>query len=182
MIVNSFVNVCYDIAKEKGFYSSETTVESHISGLISELYETYQAHRNNLFTDRKEYVSQWFKNPNSKAAPWRILYSKKVKNNFEDEITDLFIRGFNLSAFMNISLKQNITALNNLTDLDFDEQILSLNRLFLKYDEMGEKLWFNLVLGSLLEMCEIYNIPIIQHINAKIEYNKSRSYLHGKNY
>lgn len=182
MLVNSFVKICYEIAKEKGFYSSETAVESHVSGLISELYETYQAHRNNLFTDRKEYISQWFKNPNSKAAPWRILYSKKVKNNFEDEITDLFIRVFNLSAFMGVNINYNIEATNSLNDLDFDQQILFFNKLFLKYNDMGLKLWFSLVIGALLNLCEIYNIPIIQHINAKIEYNKSRSYLHGKNY
>lgn len=182
MIIDNFIKTSFEIAKEKGFYSEETIIENHITGLISELYETYQAHRNNLFTDQREYDSNWFIDVNSKCDLWIILYSKKIKNTFEDEITDLFIRVFNLSSFLNLNIAEIIISNNGLKDLDFDNQILYFNNLFLKYNDITLNVWINKILSSLLELCEIYNIPIIDHIKAKIKYNENRKHLHGKNY
>lgn len=182
MNINCFVEECFTIATKKGFYPKESKIEMHITGLISELYECYEAHRNKLFTDRFTYDSQWFKNPNSKAQPWRILFSKNVKNTFEDEVADLFIRVLNLSAFLNIKLETDYLKTSYLEGLSLDNQILYLNNFILKYNDLGVKLWINMLLRNLVEICEIYNIPIKQHIIAKIEYNKTRDYLHGKEY
>jgi len=182
MVIQKFVTQSYKIAKDKGFYPDNSPVEKHITGILSELFEVYEAHRAGSFTDKAIYTSKWFNNPNSLSDKWCHLYLKKVKDTFEDEATDLFIRIFNLSSYLKIKLKDVTPYIENLQNLSIDKQIININKLILKYDELGPMLWFSLILNTLSGFCYLHGINITLHIPVKIEFNKTREYLHGNIY
>lgn len=182
MNIDKYKKDCYVIAKEKGFYSDNSKIEEHITGILSELFEAYEAHRAGSFTDKVIYTKNWIKNPNHISLVWRQLYIKKVKDTFEDEITDLFIRVFNLSSYLNVSTDKIKPLTKNLENKTLDQQIIILDQLILQFNDITPRLWFKLVLNTLYGFCNIYRIDLKLHLPAKIQFNKSRSYLHGKNY
>jgi NTP pyrophosphatase (non-canonical NTP hydrolase) len=98
----------------------ERNIPEMLMLIVSELSEALEAHRKGIFAKsdmydwcyEEEYFPEWFKS--------------EVKDTFEDEIADTFIR--------------------------------------------------------LFDLCEYLNIDIEKHIEAKIEYNKTRGHKHGKGY
>ena len=176
MLIKTFVEESYIIAKNKGFYHDDSSINSHIAGIISELYEMYDSHRSGKFTDKEIYTKNWFKNPDYKNTIWMNLYNKYVKDNFEDEVTDIFIRLFNLSSFIGVGIKEVISYQTELNNLEFEDQILHFNNMILEFHDLGYKLWFTIILNSLLGFCELNGIDIKYHIYAKIEFfNPCRS-------
>jgi len=182
MVIQKYINKSYKIAQDKGFYSDDTPIEKHITGILSELFEVYEAHRLGAFTNKNIYTLNWFNNPNSLSSTWCHLYKTGVKDTLEDEITDMFIRIFNLSAFMNVKLDNIRPYTAKIDNLNIDQQILHINQLILNYNDLSIKLWFSLVLTTLLGFCYLNKINIKLHIECKIEFNKTREHLHGKKY
>ena len=182
MLIQKYINQSYKIAKEKGFYPDNSTIGKHITGIISELYETYESHRSGNFTNKNIYTTNWFNNPNSLSNTWCDLYIKNVKDTFEDEATDIIIRIFNLAAHLNIKLNDIYAYTDNLENIDLDQQIIFLNKSILDFPNAKFVTWFDRLLNNLYGFCRINGINIRIHIEAKIEFNKSREYLHGKDY
>lgn len=146
------------------------------------MFEVYEAHRSGFFTNKELYTYNWINNPNSLNDRWCHLYVSKIKDTFEDETTDLFIRMFNLSSYLKVKLKDVTPYTDKIEDLNIDLQIIYINQLILKYNDMAPRLWFSLVLNTLSGFCYLHGINIKIHITAKIEFNKTRDYLHGKKY
>lgn len=182
MVIQKFKAQSYKIAKDKGFYTDDTPIEKHITGILSELFEAYESHRLGSFTNKDVYNKNWINNPNYLSITWRQLYLKLIKDTFEDEITDLFIRVFNLSSYLKIDLKDVTPYYEHIQDKNIDQQIIHIDQLILQYNDMTPRLWFSVLLNTLYGFCNIYEINLKVHLAAKIEYNKSREYLHGKVY
>lgn len=102
---------------ERGFYDQPRELGTLLMLIVSELSEALEADRKNFHVDVGNIPVNIF-NPDS--------FKAKIKDSFEDEIADAFIRLFDLVGYMDI----NIDA----------------------------------------------------HIAAKLNYNKTRGYKHGKNY
>ena len=167
--------------------------------IVSELGEALEAHRNNRFSERiKEcpgyipLLDEW-STPNFKMLPATSRYFEQtIKNTFEDELADVFIRLFDLCGYLGIELK----TYDNLEMQCFEnigQELLwwtaTLSNLpgFIEYykeiDDIEKEIQeISLTVKRIETFCQKHNIPIEKHIQAKMAYNRTRPRKHGKEY
>ncbi|MFY8021524.1 MAG: hypothetical protein ACOVP1_10010 [Bacteroidia bacterium] len=118
--INSLASSVFQINKEKGFWDQERNIGEMLMLVTSELGEAMEAHRKGKFSNWNLYETDCQSNSSNEA------FKQHIKDSFEDEIADAFIRLLDLSAGLGIDLEK--------------------------------------------------------HLAAKIQFNKNRPHLHGKNY
>ncbi len=154
--------------------------------IVSELGEALEAHRNNRFAD-------WYhrmKFLDYKMYPELECFERCIKNTLEDEIADVFIRLFDLCGYLNINAptfeevleKHPITFYSdNVGDMLYRiTQIICKIRNF--EGQKTREYFIMHAVAHLWDICKTLNIPIEKHIQAKMEYNKTRPHKHNKEY
>lgn len=108
MKINDLVFDAHKNAVEKGFYNSQRNVPELLMLIVSELGEACEALRKNKITNTKPLLS----NPlNDFEHPqWLFNFEGFVKDTFEDEIADCFIRLADLCGYMGIDIESHIKA------------------------------------------------------------------------
>jgi len=139
--------------------------------IVSELGEALEAHRCGRFADWDNYNIKY---PISKYDKTE-RFEKYIKDTFEDEIADVFIRIFDLCGYqdrklMILSSEEWITKSDN------------IGRLLLEITKYVCNGHINEALNGLIQFCDRFNIPIEKHIEAKMAYNRTRPHKHGKKY
>ncbi len=188
---------------DKGFSKPDNNIGELLMLIVSELGEALEAHRNNRFANWQ--VFQSIQNEcefNLKSIPEEKLKFKKeeafslcIKDTFEDEIADVFIRLYSLSG---LYIPENYYGtLQDLCDrkcCSYPNGIENIGQwLFSMTMQLGEISHMHykkiiplgsiaIVLSNLKKGCEILNIDIEKHIAAKMAYNKTRPHKHGKEY
>jgi len=177
MDIQKYIDICYPIAVEKGFYGPETKIEDHLMGIVSEIGEAYEAHRNGKFADIKK-IEMILNEDNFLRDEKDLIrhYEAHISGTFEDEISDIFIRLFNLSAHERFSIKLKTGDFYNIGWTNFSGDLLMIQ------DQMIYQRDYSLGLSLLYGFCNFHKIDIEKYIQAKIEYNKTRPMLHGKEY
>ena len=215
MDIKKYIKECHAIAISKGFYdcpecgqypsnspSYETLGKScnicNNTGInqnrnigeilmliVSELSEALEVHRNNKFANMIDFnivrTKEWTR-LNSK------LFENHIKDTFEDELADVFIRLFDLCGYLKIeklwfSMKYNNCYKGN----NIAEWLFHINRslwTIYKYhtNKTNSEQAMSNTVKYLIYLCEYLNIPIEKHIQAKMAYNKIRPYKHNKEY
>lgn len=160
--------------------------------IVSELGEALEAHRCGRFAVLQT-LDHFIKNHNQMIKEDRDqwYYSTHIKDTFEDEIADVFIRLFDLCGYLKIDtdflyietklnqvsipdnigefllhLTGGICSLSNNRHIDSSRFLLSIGFTF----------------ARLIKFCNFHNIPIEKHIKAKQAYNRTRKHKHGKEY
>jgi hypothetical protein len=153
----------------------------HFRGMIvTEIGEAIEAFRINKLSN-KDHVNYTFAifNQEGTSGYFKTQFENHVKNTFGDEITDIYIRIFDWAGY-----------------LHFDEfeikpyQFESYDNVVCMLDEVTQNLYkdyrnrysIELTLSALNELCKHLNIDIEKHIIAKMAYNKTRPYKHGKEF
>ena len=166
--------------------------------IVSELGEALEAHRCGRFFIKSEEYSideiitdmSKFGQRVSKSA--RGQFEEDIKDTFEDEIADVFIRLFDLCGYLGIELKTypklEMKCFKN-TGQEFLWWTATLSNLpgFVEYykemDDIGVEIeQISLIIKRMEIFCQTHNIPIEKHIKAKMTYNKTRPHKHGKEY
>ncbi len=197
MNIKQLIKENYEIAKSKGFYPKDSKIEDHLMGIVSELGEAYEAHRGGKFAKPSLYTidelaTEMEKN-NEHFNLYKSYFVSGVKDSFEDELADVFIRLFNLCGHyvdpMNYDVvEKNFNRNRAVGDMEVSEmlfrfQVTHLKQIFMDLSKglvpAGE---LGFAMKGLYLYCEKLNIPIEKHIKAKMEYNKTREHLHGKQY
>ena len=195
MNIQKYIKECYGIAQSKGFYPEDSKIEDHLMGIVSEIGEAYEAHRLNKISSKMGFaltISEIVDNFDNKT--YSKYFEEFYKDTFEDELADVFIRLFNLMGHYNIDPKNDwfIYGIKEV-DLYIDDNFL-LNHSFFqihiinrvsKLSNKDSKPYpsdLGMIYQLLIEYCKFHKIPIEKHIQAKIEYNKTREHLHGKEY
>lgn len=110
MNISELIKKAHEYAVEKGFYpeGEERNTGELLMLIVSELGEALEAHRYNRFVDVKKVVN----NPlNSFDFPqWKFNFEACIKDTFEDEIADVFIRLFDLCGYLEIDIEKHISA------------------------------------------------------------------------
>lgn len=158
--------------------------------------EALEAHRCNRFADWESYErgNQQLKNS---CSAWKdikddMMFTKEgmnyflsyIKDTFEDEIADVFLRLFDLCGYLDIELffeesynESNDIVFNNVgEDFYFMMKTLPVN-IQMRLPHIYNKFFTYLVLFS-----EHHQIPIEKHIKSKMAYNRTRPHKHGKEY
>ena len=149
--------------------------------IISEISEAVEALRCGKFTNcdiedysdfDKESYPRWFE--------------RHIKDTFEDEIADFYIRLFDLCGYLEIEYVGNSLPLikfdkvKNITHQLFyiAKRIMMLDCKYLscRQNEISD------IFNNLDLFCEHNNIDIEKHIKAKMEYNKTRPKKHNKEF
>lgn len=144
--------------------------------IVSEMGEALEAHRNNGFSDWKAF-DEFVKGDEI------IGFEDCIKDTFEDEIADVFLRLFDLCGYLGI-------------DINPEEKVGNPSK---AYDNVGESLYcaqlklpslnsykkegaYDYFFTFMIGICNKNNIDIEKQITAKREYNKTRPHKHGKEY
>jgi NTP pyrophosphatase (non-canonical NTP hydrolase) len=72
---------------EKGFYDKPTEIGTRLMLITSELAEALEADRHNLRADRASFEFMI-----SEGVPFQEAFKKSIKDSYEDELADAFIR------------------------------------------------------------------------------------------
>lgn len=158
--------------------------------IVSELGEALEAHRKGAFANWAKYEERLKKGLLSKPHWSQCVFDGEIKDTFEDEIADVFIRLFDLCGYLRIDISDIILVpqthqyKGNIGDFFF---LFVIKQLYTIYDipnttKIFQPDSFRYTFEILLGLCETLGIDIIKHIEAKMEYNKIRPRLHGKEY
>jgi len=101
MTINELVQNAYENAKEKGFYDNwnNQNIGCLLMQIVSELSEAMEAHR------QGKYMSFVSLPPN-----FTLPKMDEIKDTFEVEIADAFIRLASLCGYLNIDIEKFINA------------------------------------------------------------------------
>jgi NTP pyrophosphatase (non-canonical NTP hydrolase) len=182
MDINKLIKDCHTIALEKGFWKSSQNIKEKLMLIISECGETLEAHRKNKCADLKSYDEQIVNEDSI------VIFKKYIKDTIEDEIADIFIRLFDLCGYLKIEFIEkeykdivNYNYYNIFTSDNFGENLFVIVKYICCID-CTNKSDLIIILNKLCWFCNKYNINIERYIYLKMDYNKTREKLHGKNY
>lgn len=150
--------------------------------IVSELGEALEAHRCGRFARLAKYEQEISIN-----VPLDYTFERMIKDTFEDEIADVFIRLFDLCGYLGID------NLYSQDDIYVDHG--NIGNLLLRcttficaifhvytWDKKRLDIEISRTVNYLFWLCEIWEIPIEKHIKAKMAYNRTRPHKHGKEY
>jgi len=153
------------------------------------------AHRRGRFADWDNLEKQFNFYTGSAFKHWQkvggfaTLYEQNIKDTFEDEIADVFIRLFDLCGYLEIE-PELLNSYNPSENIGSDllratmivSQLWPLLRLDLDRKEIAKEYSFASgdIIKFLSDFCQHHNIPIEKHIDAKMAYDKPNQ--HGKDY
>lgn len=104
MEIKELVEKSHSTAKEKGFWDKERNVGEMLMLIVSELGEALEAHRKEKHTTWNNFVGDALQSP----LHVKEVFEKDVKDTFEDEIADVFIRLGDLCGGLGIDIEKHI--------------------------------------------------------------------------
>lgn len=176
MNIEKLIKENYEIAKSKGFYPDDSKIEGHLMGIVSEIGEAYEAHRQGKFCNPVWFESSLRMLSDKPGFMFSEWYKDRISGTFEDELADIFIRLFNLYGWLRKELKLKTGDFYNIGWTNISGDLLMIQR------QIVEQRDYSFGLSLLYGFCNHHKIDIESHIQAKMEYNKTREHLHGKAY
>lgn len=188
----------YENAKLHGWHDEEHSDYHWLFMVITELAEVAEADRcgrhANLNAFKKTCQNDKDKHilfDSVGQEKWNQAFQLYIKNSMEDELADVCIRLFDLAGLRGVNftyLKDSYDA----PDLKFKDNVIITDFLFgvaraltniEEEEECDLELIINLTLYCITQFCKYKNVDLEWFIEAKMRYNKSRSFRHGgKNY
>ncbi len=209
MNIKELIKEHHHMMIDKGFHDIESrgiSKRDHVIELIALiggelLGEALEAHRCGRFADgifekgsRVEiYLEQVYKTKHSQEAK-DSYFEGRIKDTFEDEIADCFLRLFDLSGYLGINSQDSFLAVIAQKSSSYTDGINNIaGWLFSITMQLGEisHMYHRditpmgcicMMIRNLEKGCEKLNIPIEKHIRAKMAYNRTRPHKHGKEY
>lgn len=155
--------------------------------IVSEIGEALEAHRKGRFADFTDYsISElslesfnYFDTPEEIKA-----FENCIKDTFQDELADVFIRLFDFCGYMKIEpvdFPHGVTLSENV-----GEGLLEITHMICEFLYDNYYSWRNESMYEIFHylqfFCEMHKIDIEKHIELKMRYNETREYKHGKRY
>jgi len=169
MDYETLVKTAYGDAVKKGFYS-ETIDNETLKGLIiSEAYEALEAHRKGRLLLSVDVLKQYLLSDNQR------IFENYIKDTLGDELADTSIRICSYVGYRKIEHKTGEFVFIGIREDSIGAMCNKIAEMILnnRYDEC----YF-----YIKRYCEVNHIPLEEHIKAKLKYNKTRPYKHGKQY
>lgn len=176
----------YQANKAKGFWDNDRNIGELCMLIVSELGEAMEAHRKGRFANWENMDGIYI--PDS---DFYIRFADKIKDTFEDEIADAFIRILDMlgglyAHHIDIGVSHYLSkAAGTLNHIDnVGEMLMSIvahiNAFWEEYSD-GHGHAFR-ALTAIICLSDRLNIDLERHVEAKLRYNLSRPRLHGKKY
>jgi NTP pyrophosphatase (non-canonical NTP hydrolase) len=88
---------------DKGFYEARKETGTHLMLITSELSEALEADRHNLFADKTR-----FEDDINNGVDFKSAFKNSIKDSYEDEIADVFIRLLDHCGYKGIDIDFHI--------------------------------------------------------------------------
>ena len=190
--INEWVKIAYDSAVKHGWHEEKKSKAHWLMMICTEVAEAVQADRKRCYMDDhdKEGLKTVLANDHEDGS-FDKYYSDTIEGKVESELADICIRIFDLMGNYNIEAEYGFSTFDNEVKYaklhSFTENAIMLTKTIVSCNitaSISEKegKFFDLylsVLASVFEWAEALGIDLIQHINLKMRYNKSREYHHG---
>ena len=163
--------------------------------IVSELGEALEAHRCNRSANPQMYEIEEYANHigNSRDDFTEDGFKLEIKDTFEDEIADVFIRLFDLCGYLKIDTQgewffYGYEAITDISEnvpselLNVTEHIIDIKK---ESDDLTSSAFvcnIGFCFAQLNCFCNKFNIPIEKYIKVKMAYNRIRPHRHGKEY
>ena len=177
---NELRDRAYKTACEHGFHDEDLGNEHYLCLVISELMEAVQADRKGKMADMEAY------NKYDGCIDFIENFERHVKDTVEDELADVCIRLLDLAGLRNIDIKIDnyccpISKENTFTkNVYYIAKYLTLTYFEGSYLSLKDNI--NFAFSQVFALAEILGIDLLWHIEAKMKYNETREYKHGRKY
>ncbi len=177
----------YQTAMDKGFWQAgqNRNQGETIMLIITELAEAVEAHRKGkifIHSDRTvAYLDGSAVSDNPGLSPLSV-FQAQVKDTYQDEIADAVIRILDFTAGYGYKLLER--ECRAVSRCNFADDVLKITRCVLIAGQQFQtqtRDWGD-VLAYIILFCDWYQIDLVQHVTWKMQYNKTRAFLHGKAY
>ena len=106
--LNELAAQAYEASCNKGFYDKPVETGTRLMLIVSEVSEALEADRRGIYCDLSDFDSETQVTPRTECDPFTDKFERHIKDTFEDEIADTFIRLLDLCGFMNIDIERHI--------------------------------------------------------------------------
>jgi len=214
MDLNKLIKDAHENAIEKGFYEcpecdmavvgykcercNNTGIDPNknipelLMLVITEISEAVEA----LKCGKHIFENDFYKNvdvfefiKNDDKQKQSLLFEINIKDTFEDEIADVFIRLADLCGYLGIEIDENeyaggVDCAKNKVEALFDivEMIVGLKKVIRSIPVKTRPIMFLDIFNQINFFCERNKIDIEKHIEEKMQYNKTRPKKHGKEF
>jgi NTP pyrophosphatase (non-canonical NTP hydrolase) len=171
----------HETAKRKGFWDSPRNTGELYMLITSELGEAVEAHRCGRIAKWDDYD---FYLPNDPDPI--VLFEENIKDTVGDEMADTFIRILDYMGYKGylLNVEKDYKPRENFGEMLFrivDVLTIAWDCEKTK-DGNNEQRHLNRAISLIFSNAPHFGIDIERHIKAKMEYNATRSRLHGKKY
>ena len=187
--ISDLVSNSYRVARQHGFHDDYHSPAHYMMLVLSEIGEMVEADRKNRHADIACFKTNC-------TESWTTLFETCIKDTFEDEMADVFIRLCDFCGSLNVLPYTNDVMVDMsdefakfFSDKSVCEQCFALSSMVVdveraSYDaddsEMRKRL--GSTLSFIFEMANYHGIDLLWHVYRKMEYNESRPRRHGKAY
>lgn len=190
----------HQIAVEKGFWEGQRSDKQIAMLIISELSEAMEADRKGrraqlerlqrtLKNSRIYNRDETYKGEITPEQSFSVHFELLIKDTFEDEIADTFIRVLDWSeskGYVYEEIRKTVFIHPDKPDALFDLVDTVVKNCgeeeLVFYDKESKELNMNLLIDEIIAFALHYKIDLETHVRLKMEYNRSRPYKHGKKY
>lgn len=183
--LNRLAKEIFEANKIKGFHDKDTSNETLLMLVITELSEAVDADRKGRRFSLEEYELQtmtecqgWL----TKEEKFKNVFQRVVKDTVEDELADAAIRLLDLAGLRELHIPEINHVGCDFVLYKFPENIFSLIELVINYKDIDLSKRIVSIIGYIEELCEFLSIDLWLHVELKLEYNKTRPHKHGKTY
>lgn len=181
-------------AVEKGFWDKERNVGELFMLVITELAEALEAHRKGKMSNVPLFEAEGGLEAPQYLGGLQERFELHIKDTFEDELADTMIRILDLSTGLKIGLgvmeTRRIGMADSMTPKNTGEQLLHITDMVVaawkqhvKQNASHASAHLTMAVIRLIDVaCGQHGIDLMRHITLKMQYNRTRSRMHGKSY
>lgn len=106
--LNELAKQFHERSKSKGFWDEPRETGTLLMLMVSELSEALEADRKNRHASLFQYNTIIIEGKNENSVVFQSIFEEDIKDSFEDEIADVFIRLLDFIGQRNIDIEKHI--------------------------------------------------------------------------
>lgn len=177
-ILNNLAKEIHENAVANGWYEGMRSTNELLFLVKSEMFESFEAFRGNKYTNKVHALPILEELVHHKHLD-TYSFKNEIKDTFEDEIADIFIRSLDMAAYKGV-LTNDLVLIGTDVKGDFTKTGKSLDCLICgMYDQPLNTETLTILLSTVWSISKVYDFDLMDHVKLKAAYNKTRGFRHG---
>lgn len=188
--LNSLRDKCHKIACEHGFERKQHSEQHAMCLVISELMEAVEADRKDRHADLEGFNRAVEVACNVCHKPINVVFEGYVKDTVEDELADAAIRILSYCGKEDFYLgycddddfyNDGVLGVSLRSERSYFKKHSFTESVFTIVEEISDRRW-DVAFHEIFILADVMGFDLMEHIKLKMEYNRTREYMHGKRY